>query len=354
MGGRLQLGRCATQDATAFGLAPPQTNRVDTMSKLEFHQTTIADVSVTGHRPIASAIATEVRSLPQEHRRFPYSAIVDRPRLEWPNGARVAVWVIPNIEHFLFDRPSSSIIQSTRGFVPDVLNYSWRDYGVRIGIWRMMEVMEKYGIKGTVALNSDVCRHYPRIIEAGKALRWEWMGHGINNSTVINEQPEDEERQIITSVLDTITESTGTRPRGWLSPALTESHRTLDILAAAGIGYVANWVNDEQPYRMRVASGEMLSLPYSVELNDYTAFLEQGLSGEDFAQVIRDQFDVLYEDGAKTGRVMSICLHPFLVGHPHRSKHFAEALAHITSRLDVWLATGSEIADWHIRNYSQP
>jgi peptidoglycan/xylan/chitin deacetylase (PgdA/CDA1 family) len=324
------------------------------MSKLEFHQTTVADVAVTSPPPVARATAAEVRSFPQEHSRFPYSAIVDRPRLQWPNGARVAVWVIPNIEHFLFDRPSSSIIQSTTGFIPDVLNYSWRDYGVRVGIWRMMEVMEKYGVKGTVALNSDVCWHYPRIIEAGKALGWEWMGHGTNNSTVINGQPEEEEQQLITGVIDTIAESTGTRPRGWLSPALTESHRTLDILAAAGIRYVANWVNDEQPYRMRVASGEMLSLPYSVELNDYTAFLEQGLSGEDFARAIRDQFDVLYEDGAKTGRVMSICLHPFLVGHPHRSKHFAEALAHITSHSDVWLATGGEIADWYTRNYCQP
>lgn len=324
------------------------------MMKAELHQTTAGSAAVTGHPLVAGSAAPEARSFPQEHSRFPYSAIADRPRLQWPNGARVAVWVIPNIEHFLFDRPSSSIIQSTKNFVPDVLNYSWRDYGVRVGIWRMMEVMEKYGVKGTVALNSDVCRHYPRIVEAGQALGWEWMGHGTNNSTVINEQPEDEERQIITSVLDTIEESTGTRPRGWLSPALTESHRTLDILAAAGVRYVANWVNDEQPYRMRVASGEMLSLPYSVELNDYTAFLEQGLSGEDFARAIRDQFDVLYEDGAKTGRVMSICLHPFLIGHPHRSKHFAEALAHITSRRDVWLATGSEIADWYSRNDRQP
>jgi peptidoglycan/xylan/chitin deacetylase (PgdA/CDA1 family) len=232
-----------------------------------------------------------------------------------------------------------------------VLNYSWRDYGVRVGIWRLMEVMEKYAIKATVALNSDVCQHYPRIIEAGRALGWEWMGHGTNNSTVINSQPEDEERQIIKTVIETITKSTGTRPRGWLSPALTETHRSLDLLAAAGIHYVANWVNDEQPYSMRVQSGTMLSMPYSTEINDYTAFLEQGLSGEDFAQTIRDQFDVLYEDGAKTGRVMSICLHPFLIGQPHRSKHFERALAHITSHRDIWVATGGEIANWYAKNY---
>jgi len=288
---------------------------------------------------------------PQEHDRFPYSAIVDRKPLRWPNGARVALWVIPNIEHFLFDRPSTSVTAVTTQFVPDVLNYSWRDYGVRVGIWRMMEVMEKYGVKGTVALNSDVCSKYPRIIEGGKQLGWEWMGHGNNNSTLINRQPEDEERLIINGVVDTIEKSTGARPRGWLGPALTESHRTLDILAAAGIQYVGDWVNDEQPYPMRVKSGSMLSMPYSIELNDIPAFLDKGQSAETFGQMLCEQFDVLYEDGAKSGRVMSICLHPFLIGHPHRSKHFAKALAHITSRQEVWVTTGGAIADWYNRNY---
>ncbi|WP_437952637.1 polysaccharide deacetylase family protein [Sorangium sp. So ce296] len=286
-------------------------------------------------------------SAPQQHDRFPYSAISDRPPLRWPNGARVAVWVIPNIEHFLFDRPSASIIAATAGLVPDVLNYSWRDYGVRVGVWRMMDVMEKHGVKGTAALNADVCRYYPRIIEGGNALGWEWMAHGTNNSTLINGQSEEEERQLIGSVIETVRQSTGQRPRGWLSPGLTESHRTLDLLAAAGIEYVANWVNDEQPYPMRVKSGSVLSLPYSVEINDYTAFLEQGQSGETFGRMICDQFDVLYEDGARSGRVMAICLHPFLSGHPHRSKYLARALAHITSRREVWVTTGGEIADWY-------
>ncbi|WP_438010623.1 polysaccharide deacetylase family protein [Sorangium sp. So ce321] len=290
-------------------------------------------------------------AVPQHHDRFPYSAIVDRPPLRWPDGARVAVWVIPNIEHFLFDRPSSSITATTTSLVPDVLNYSWRDYGVRVGVWRLMEVMEKHGVKGTAALNSDVCLHYPRIIEAGNALGWEWMGHGTTNSTLINAQPEEEERQLVSSALDTIERSTGKRPRGWLSPGLSESIRTLDLLAEAGIEYVANWVNDEQPYPMRVKSGSVLSLPYSLELNDFAAFIERGQTGEAFAQTICDQFDVLYEDGAGSGRVMAICLHPFLIGHPHRSKHLARALAHIASRREVWLTTGGELADWYNRNY---
>jgi allantoinase len=290
---------------------------------------------------------------PQQHDRFQYSAIVDRPPLRWPNGARVALWVIPNIEHFLFDRPSTSITAATTSLVPDVLNYSWRDYGVRVGIWRMMEVMEKYGVKGTVALNSDVCRHYPRIIEGGNQLGWEWMGHGDNNSTLINRQSEDEERALVNAVVDTIETSTGKRPRGWLSPALSESYRTLDLLAEAGIRYVGNWVNDEQPYPMRVKTGSMLSLPYSIEMNDIPAFLDQGQSAETFGRMICDEFDGLYEDGAKSGRVMSICLHPFIIGHAYRSKYFAKALQHVTSRREVWITTGSEIADWYKANYQK-
>ena len=287
----------------------------------------------------------------QAHDRFPYSAIVDRPQLRWPNGARLAVWIVPNIEHFLFDRPSTPITHATLRLVPDVLNYSWRDYGVRVGIWRLIDVMEKHGFKGTVALNSDVCRHYPRIIEAGNKLGWEWMGHGISNSELLNEQSEKEERELIREVIKTIAASTGRRPRGWLSPALSETYHTLDLLAEASIEYVGNWVNDEQPYPMRVKKGSMISMPYSVELNDIPAFLDLHRSPEDFGRMICDQFDVLYEDGAKSGRVMSICLHPFLIGHPHRSKYLEKALAHIRSRQDVWLATGSAIVDHYKQTY---
>jgi allantoinase len=288
---------------------------------------------------------------PRDYGPFEYSPIIRRPPLRWPNGERVALWVIPNIEHFLFDRPSTPITLATVNLVPDVLNYSWRDYGVRVGIWRLMEVMDRYGIKGTVALNSDVCIHYPRIIEGGNQLGWEWMGHGTSNSILLNRQPEEEERALVRGVVDTIHRSTGKHPRGWLSPALSESHRTLDLLAECGIEYVCNWVNDEQPYPMRVKTGSMISIPYSIEINDIPAFLDLKQSPETFGRMICDQFDGLYEDGAKSGRVMAISLHPFLIGHPHRSKYLAKALAHITSRQEVWLATGGEIVDWYRQNY---
>ena len=306
-------------------------------------------------RTVASRKTTPARrrkvkgptAVPAAHGRFDYSPIIDRPPLRWPNGARVAVWVIPNIEHFLFDRPATRISGGAVTANPDVMNYSWREYGVRVGIWRMMEIMQRYGVRGTVALNSDVCREYPRIIEEGNKLGWEWMGHGVTNSIRLGQQSEAEERALIRESISTIAKGVGKAPRGWLSPGLSESVYTLDILAENGIEYVGNWVNDEQPYPMRVKKGSMVSMPYSSEINDIPALLSLHQSPERFGQMICDQFDVLYEDGAVTGRVMSICLHHFLVGHPHRSKYFAKALAHITSRQEVWLTTGSEILDWY-------
>jgi peptidoglycan/xylan/chitin deacetylase (PgdA/CDA1 family) len=288
--------------------------------------------------------------VPRKHGRFDYSPLIDRPPLRWPNGARLAVWVIPNIEHFWFDRAATRIPGAIT-LSPDVMGYSWRDYGVRVGIWRMMEIMQRHNVRGTVALNSEVCAEYPRIIEEGKKLGWDWMGHGTTNSVLINEQGEAEEREIIARVVKTVTQSVGKAPRGWLSPALSETVRTPDILAESGIEYVANWVNDEQPYPMKVKKGSLFSIPYSQELNDIPALLSLHQSPERFGKMICDQFDVLYEDGASTGRVMSICLHPVLTGVPHRSKYFAKALAHITSRQEVWFATGGEIIDWYKQNY---
>ena len=282
----------------------------------------------------------------EEHGRFDYTPIIDRPPLRLPDDARIAMWVIPNIEHFHYDKPAISIVPLTAGLQPDVLNHSWRDYGNRVGIWRIMEVMEKHGVPGTVALNAEVCRHAPRIIEEGNRLGWEWMGHGMTNSIMHNDQPEDEERGMIAEVVDTIAEHAGAAPKGWLGPALTESHNILDLLAEAGVEYVADWVNDEQPYPMTVRSGSMWSIPYSIEINDLNAFMYQGRSPAEFGQIIKDQFDVLYAEGETSARVMSICIHPFSVGHPFRCKYLDEALGYIKGHDRVWWATGHEIVKW--------
>ena len=284
-----------------------------------------------------------------DHHRFDYSPIIKRKPLTWPNGARVAVWIIPNIEHFEFDLPGTALFPLN--LVPDVLNYGWRDYSVRVGVWRLMDTLDKYGVRATVALNAAVCEHYPIIIEEGKKRNWEFMGHGMTNSQLLSGLPEEEERKVIRQTIHTITQSVGRAPQGWLGPALAETFITPDLLAEEGIRYLCDWCNDDQPYAMKVKKGQLLSVPYSIELNDIPFFIGKGNSGADFLQAIKDQFDVLYEEGKTNGRVMAIALHPFIISVPYRHKYFAEALEYICRHREVWLATGSEIANWYYDHY---
>jgi allantoinase len=282
-----------------------------------------------------------------EHGRFEYSPIMRRPQLELPNGARVAVWVTPNVEHFRYDRPAISLTPMTAGLKPDVLNYAWRDYGARVGIWRLMEILERQGIVATAALNSEACVHYPDIVKEGNRLGWEWMAHGENNSSLFTGMPPEVESKIISGVIDTIAANTGKRPRGWLGPALTETDNTLDILAAAGIDYVADWCNDEQPYAMKTKTKPIVAIPYTLEIGDIPAFLDRGGNGEDFYRMIVDAFDTMYEDGARQYRVLALALHPFLIGHPFRARYLERALAHIKKHDAVWITTGTAIVDWY-------
>jgi peptidoglycan/xylan/chitin deacetylase (PgdA/CDA1 family) len=282
-----------------------------------------------------------------EHGRFEYSPIARRPTLPLPNNARVAVWIVPNVEHFRYGATAISLTPMTAGLKPDVLNYAWRDYGARVGIWRLMEIFERQGFVATAALNSEACSYYPDIIKEGNRLGWEWMAHGQSNSMLFTGFLEEEERSVIDNVLDTIAQHTGKRPRGWLGPALTETDNTLDLLAAAGVEYVADWCNDEQPYKMRTKAKSIVAMPYTLEIGDIPAFLIHGGSGEDFYRMIVDQFDTMYEEGSKNYRILSIALHPFIVGHPFRARHLERALAYIRSHDAVWITTGSAILDWY-------
>lgn len=282
-----------------------------------------------------------------DHGRFDYSPIAQRAPLRMPNGARIAVWVTVSLEHFPYGKPALSLTPMTASFKPDVLNYAWRDYGVRVGIWRLMEIFERQGFKATAALNSEVCLHYPQIVAEGKRLGWEWMAHGPDNATLFTGMPEETERALIKNVLDTIAQHTGARCRGWAGPLLTETDNTLDLLAEAGIEYVADWCNDEQPYAMKTRNGSIVAMPYTLEIGDIPVFLIHGASGEHFYQMIVDQFDTLREEGNRNPRVLSIALHPFIVGHPFRARYLERALAYIRNQDAVWIATGSEILDWY-------
>jgi peptidoglycan/xylan/chitin deacetylase (PgdA/CDA1 family) len=281
---------------------------------------------------------------------YDYSPIIERPRLELPNGARLAFWVGLNVEHYLVDKPATSIFSGTAMLQPDPLNYGWRDYGPRVGIWRMMDVLDKYRMRASVLLNADVCQSYPQIISEGNKRGWVWLAHGKNNSIFEAGMSLEEERAYLTDVVRSIEQGTGKRPKGWLGPALTETFNTPEILAELGLTYLLDWCNDDQPYPLKVKAGRMISVPYSIEMNDITLFVSKSLSGPDFAQQVMDQFDVLYEEGGKSGRVMCLALHPFVVNQPFRHKYLDQVLEYIAGHDEVWLTTSDDIAEWYLAN----
>ncbi len=267
---------------------------------------------------------------PDPFAQYPYRAIVDAPKIVWPNGARVAVWVVPNVEHFHIEMGPGA---------PDVRNFSRRDYGNRVGVWRIMDVLAKHNVRGSVMLNGEVGKYYPRIMKAMADLNWELLGHGLTNSSMLTGLDREAERKVIFETRDII-EAHGRKMKGWLGPGLTETFNTLDLLREAGVEYVADWVNDDLPYRM---NNGLYSIPYTIELNDMPLFGNPSISIVDFHRRICDAFDVLYEEGGRNARVMCIALHPFLIGAAHRIGYLDRALQYIAGHDKVWFATGEEI-----------
>jgi peptidoglycan/xylan/chitin deacetylase (PgdA/CDA1 family) len=285
--------------------------------------------------------------------RYDFEPIIYRKPVRFPKGERLAVLIYVNIEHVPFGSTAlaHAIYPGTLQLSPDILNHGWRDYGNRVGLWRIMEAMDKHGFRGTVNLNSDVCREYPQIIREGNARNWEWGAQGDNNTSIPALMQEEEERGFIQRNVRIIEDATGMRPKGWLSMALAESVHTPDLLAEAGIEYVSNYTHDELPVPLRVKKGSLLTMPYTLEINDVPTIMVKGSSAEVFGRMIRDQFDVLYAEGATRPRIMSISVHPFISGHPFRMKHIEAALGYLASHGDVWLTTGVEINNWYRANY---
>lgn len=284
-----------------------------------------------------------------ENSRYDYSPIIRRKPLKWPNDARIALMVCPNIEYFHIDKPIPGAPSSQ---LPDVTGYALRDYGSRIGVFRMMDVLDKHGIRATVLLNADVCEHYPAILEEGKKRNWEWLGHGVTNNIRMTHYPLEEERAVVRHVRETIADAAGKPPRGWLGPGGgDETFNTPDHLAAEGFDYLCDWGCDDQPVPMRVRSGRMIAIPYQQGINDIRVIFQGNHTAESWYRMVCDQFDTLYAEGAKNGRVMTIPLHPFVIGLPFRIKYLDKALEYICSRDGVWKATGSEIADHFYQNY---
>ena len=282
---------------------------------------------------------------------YDYLPYAKRPRIEWPDGAQLAFWVAPNIEFYELDPPKNPTRGSWPRPAPDVLGYSYRDYGNRTGFWRMMEAMDRCGVRGSVSLNVAVCEHHPEIIKACAERGWEFYSHGTYNTRYMFNMSEEQERALIQDSIDTIKKHTGQRLDGWLSPALSYTERTLDLVAEMGLTYICDLFHDDQPGPVKAKKGRLTSVPYSLEMNDFIVYNVNLVSPRHYGDILKRQFDRLYAEGAESGTVMCIPLHPYLIGQPYRIKAFEEALRYIAGHDKVWLATGREIAKHFNDNY---
>ncbi|MEN7342993.1 MAG: polysaccharide deacetylase family protein [Pseudomonadota bacterium] len=280
---------------------------------------------------------------------WPYDV---RPKITWPNGARVAFWVAPNIEFYELNPPVNPYRRAWPKPNPDVHGYATRDYGNRVGHMRMMRLLDKYNVRGSISLSTALCEHHPEIIAMCRERDWEFFSHGIYNTRYTYGMDEAQERAIIEDAVETILKHTDQRCAGYLAPALTHSEITLDLFAEAGGIYTCDLFHDDQPTPINVRSGKkFVSVPYSLEMNDTIAYVVNKIEPRRYGEMIKSNFDRLYAEGAENGVVMCVPLHAYQVSHPHRLKAFEDALAYITGHSDVWVTTGREIAEHFIEHH---
>lgn len=282
--------------------------------------------------------------------RLPYSAIVDRPRLNLGEDVRVVVWPVINVEYWSLERPMArQVIPPPTGVtnLPDIANWTWHEYGMRVGFWRLLEAFSSRGIAGTLSINGHVCQAYPRVAGAALDAGWEFMGHGDVQMPI---HAVEDQAEMIATTQEKIKAFTGKPAIGWLGPGLTQTFETVDRLFDAGIRYIADWVLDDQPCRLRADNGEMVALPYSVELNDIPMMAVQHHDSQVLFTRIRDSFDRLWQEGATQPRIMAIPVHPFLSGAAHRIRYLEEALDYIQGHDQVAFWTGETIYQRFISN----
>ncbi len=286
--------------------------------------------------------------------RVRYLPITDRPRIRWPHDARVALWIAPNVEHYEFLPPRDPQRNTwTRSPHPDVQGYSYRDYGNRVGFWRMAEVLDRFGVVATASTNLAVFDHYPEVGAAMVKRGWEIMSHGIYNTRYISSIDETAERAFYIECIEALRSHTGQQLRGMLGPAVSNTAATPDLMAEAGLIYHADWFHDDQPVPLATRSGQRLvSVPYSMELNDVPVFTQHHDTSE-FVAMAKAQLDVLRReaDDNAGGRVMCVALHPYLMGMPHRVDGLAAMLDYLMSHDDVWQTTASQIAQHYLDHH---
>ncbi len=278
--------------------------------------------------------------------RIPYSPIVDRARLQLPGGARVAVWTIVNVEEWSDERPMPrTVLPPPYGqpLLPDLPNWAWHEYGMRVGFWRFVDVFRSLKIKEvTLAINGSVCKSYRPVAKAALDAGWEFMGHGFVQRPTHHVE---DQRKAIRETVQAIKRFTGKAPRGWESPGLTETFESLDLLADEGIEYVADWVLDDQPCRIRTRRGSIVSVPYTVEMNDIAMMQIQNHPSSEWLRRGIDTFDQLYKEGGEIPRVMAVSVHPYISGAPHRIAYLHKLYEYLSSREGVVFCTGEQILD---------
>lgn len=284
-----------------------------------------------------------------DHDRYDWSILPQRKPVAWPNGARVALWVIPALEWFPLDmngvpfKPPGAMQTA----YPDLRHYTLRDYGNRVGIFRVMQALDRHGIRASVAVNAAVAARYPTLLQECTRRHWEVIANGQDMDHLHHAGLAlDVERKLIADTLALLRKASGQAVRGWLSPAKSESAATLDLLSAAGVDYVCDWVNDDMPFAMRTTGGALHAMPHPVDIDDYTILVQNHHTEDDFRDQLCDQFDLLYKESLiHGGRIMAVSLHPWVIGQPYRIKALEDALQHIMGQTGVWAATGSEILD---------
>ena len=291
---------------------------------------------------------------PATHGRFDYSGIRDRAPLQWPNGARLAVYIGFNLEHFAFGEGLGARIAPASP-EPDVLNHAWREYGNRVGVWRCLDLFDELGLPTGALVNTALYDHCPEVVEAFAARGDELIAHGHTNAQRQSDLNETDERALLEHCRARMAAAHGRPPDGWLSPWISESALTPDLLREAGYRYTLNWCHDDQPTRMNTRAGPLWSVPYPQELNDIPMIIGRQMDAKDFAQMVIDQFDEMLAQVHRArephGLVMGIALHPYIVGQPYRLRHLRRALRHITAHAttsapgEVWLTTPGAIAD---------
>lgn len=290
-----------------------------------------------------------MRADPTLYDYWPYEK---RPKIVWPEGKKLAFWIAPNIEYYEYDPPINPSRPGWPKPSPDVVGYSQRDWGNRIGHWRLMELMDKYDLRGSISLSVGLIDHHPEIIEACVARRWEFFSHGIYNTRYAYNMTHAQERALIEDSIKSVERATGQRIRGYLAPALTHTERTFDLLGEYDFWYTCDLFQDDQPQPLKTQHGKLISMPYSLEVNDVITYGQLAMSPQRYTDVLKRHFDQLLREGDKSGTVMCIPLHAYLVSQPHRLRAFEDALKHIVSHgREVWFTTAAEIAGYYRDTY---